>query len=118
MRRHLYLCVDLSANMQERPLLTGVGRKGMLTMTEEQEKFEFVEALPDSSLRNPLVWKGQYINVHLNKQNEYVVSMRRTILTTSLKPRKFANAVSKELINAQKELAISPQSKKIMALYE
>lgn len=84
----------------------GRSYKGMLQMTEVNEKFEFHEALPQSCDRNPKLWTGQLLNVHKNKQGEMVVSFRRTVLDARLDPYEFADEVFVELEKAKVELGI------------
>lgn len=106
MKKQIYLCVDLIARTQQTILTTGHGRKGILMMTEDREKFEFDEALPQNCDRNPKLWAGKLLNVHKNKRGELMVNFKRTILDATLDPCKFADEVFVELERAKIELGL------------
>lgn len=106
MKKQIYLCVDLTARTQEHGLSVGVGRKGMLMMTEDGEKFEFDEALPQVCERNPKLWSGKLLNVHKNKKGELVVNFKRTVLDAKLDPCTFADELFLDVERAKVELGI------------
>lgn len=106
MKKQLFLCVDLRTRLQNGSITLGEGRKGMLTMTEEGEQFEFDEALPEKQERNPKLWQGNRLNVHKNRHGELVVSFRRTLLTQDLDPCHYADLVFLDLERAKAELGL------------
>lgn len=108
MNKFPMLCVDLTTWLQEdKRMLLGRSYKGMLQMTEEDEKFEFHEALPQTCERNPTVWTGALINVHQTKDGRYTIQLKRTELSKTLNPRTFARGLSLDLKQAKKDLGIS-----------
>ena len=63
-----YLCVDVKTRTAE-IMHAGEMREGALCMVDD-EHFEFNELTTPAYTRNPIVWSGEYINVHLNKENQ------------------------------------------------
>lgn len=58
MKKQIYLCVDLTTEMLERNIQENENRKGVLTMTEEGEKFTFMESQPRTHVEHPeLHWR-------------------------------------------------------------
>ncbi|MBO4666392.1 MAG: hypothetical protein J5612_05915, partial [Paludibacteraceae bacterium] len=70
----------------------GDAHQGVLTMVEEDEKFEFHETISECYARNPKVWRGTYLNVHRDKQGHYQVYFRRMELTKHLNPIRMGGA--------------------------
>ena len=105
-KKQNYLCVDLVARMQERDLREGEVRKGMLVMTHDQERFEFDEFERERWTRNPLVFQGEYINVHRDKNGHYVVALRKLELSTWCNVIRVGNAIITELLTAKKMLGV------------
>lgn len=103
---HIYLATDLKTFTFHHLMRVGETRKGELTMTEEDEKFEFVERLTDSYTRNPTVFRGQYINVHRDKHDALVVTLRKNILTNRKDAMLVAEAIKNEYITAAKLLTL------------
>jgi len=68
----------------------------------EVERFEFQESNNDTWQRNPLVYRGQLINIHRDKQGLYQVSLHRMTLGRRLSPNKMAELFKQELDNAKK----------------
>ena len=105
MKKFTMLCVDLTTWLQiDKRMQPGRGYKGMLQMTEEDEKFAFHEALPQTCERNPTLWTGSLLNVHKNKRGELMVNFKRTVLDARLDPCTFADEVFVELERAKAEL--------------
>ena len=73
-----YLCVDVKTRTSE-IMRAGEMREGALCMLDE-EHFEFNEQTTPAYTRNPIVWSGDYINVHLNKENRLMVHFKRLAL--------------------------------------
>lgn len=101
-----YLDVDLKTFTHGSKFRTGVGRIGMLMMVEEDERFEFHEALCEEYARNPKVWEGAYINVHVDKNGHYQVHLKKMELHKRLNVARVANAIETELRTAKKMLAL------------
>jgi len=106
MKKHVLLCIDMIARLQEGGIQVGKGYQGVLTMTEENELVEFDEFVKKPKERNPLVWSGEHINVHKNKQGRYMIQLKQTELTCTLDPCKFADAIFVEIERAQKEMGL------------
>ena len=105
-KTHIYLATDLKTITFHHHIRVGETRKGELTMTEEDEKFEFVERLTDSYTRNPTVYRGQFINVHRDKQDALVVTLRKNILSNQKEAMLVAEAIKNEYITAAKLLTL------------
>lgn len=105
-RKQVYICVDLTARTQNTTLRIGKGKKGMLTMTEDGEKFEFDEQLPEMCERNPKIWTGRHLNIHKNKQGQYMVHFKRTELDSRLDPCNFADEIFEDIERAKTELGL------------
>jgi len=106
MKSNLYLCVDLKTRTQVSSLQLGEGRKGMLTMTEDGEKFEFDEQLRTTEARNMRVYKGSVVNVSKSTQGFYRVNMRFVKLTEKTNPKLLARLFKQDLEEAMKELGM------------
>ncbi len=86
-------------HMQEGETLTGE-----LTMLKAYEEFEFRAHEPERWTRNPKVWQGEYINVHLDKNGHYQVHLKKMELRKRLNVTRVAKAIETELITAKKVL--------------
>jgi len=107
MKRQRFLCVDLDVNTQQSGLLEGEGRQGVLTMTEDGEKFDFEEVTQNKTKSlNPKLWSGHRLNVKLNGLGQLLVSFRRLELHEDLDPDKVANEIKNELQAAKEELVL------------
>ena len=107
MKTDYMLCVALTTWLQaDKRMQLGRSYKGMLQMTEEDEKFEFYEALPHAYERNPKLWSGELLNVHKNKHGELVVNFKRMVLEAKLDPCTFADEVFVELERAKVALGL------------
>lgn len=80
--------------------------KGMFCMTEEYEKFEFIEQAHSRCERNPTVWAGDHINVHKNKDGRYTIQMKQRELTGTFDPCTFAEEVFLDVERAKMELGL------------
>ena len=101
-----YLGVNLKAYTCMSHLREGEGRPGVLTMVEEDERFEFVEQPLTRWTRNPLVFQGEYINVHKDKNGHYVVALHKLELSTWCNVIRVGNAIITELLTAKKVLGV------------
>ncbi|MBQ6978499.1 MAG: hypothetical protein IJQ18_07690 [Paludibacteraceae bacterium] len=102
----IYPDTYLKAYTHDHHLRVGETRTGELTMTEENEKFEFVEKTPEVYTRNPKVFQGEYLNVHLDKFGALVVTLRRTELTNRKNAVRDGEAIKTELLTAAKVLGV------------
>lgn len=58
MKKQNYLCVDLTTEMLEENIRENENRKGVLTMTEAEERFIFKESQPRMHVEHPeLHWR-------------------------------------------------------------
>lgn len=88
-------------HMQEGETLTGE-----LTMLKAYEEFEFRAHEPERWTRNPKVWQGEYINVHLDKNGHYQIHLRKMELNKRFSPIRVGNAIQHELLTAKKVLGL------------
>ena len=75
-------------------------------MVEDQEKFIFEEEERERWTRNPMVFQGEYINVHLDKFGALVVSLRKTELFNRKTAIRDGEAIKTELLTAVKVLGL------------
>ena len=101
-----YLDTNLKTYTRKSHLREGEGRPGVLTMVVEDEQFEFVELSPVRWIRNPKVWQGEYINVHLDKNGHYQVHLKNLEMGDGFNAVRIGNAITNELITAQKVLGL------------
>ena len=106
MKKQNFLCVDLKTLTQETGLQPGEGRKGMLTMTEESEKFMFVEGIGRKRQPTTRVIAGKRLNINLTPDGRLMVYMRKVELTRYFNPHAFANEIFTELANAKADLGL------------
>ena len=101
-----YLDTILKTYTRKSHLREGEGRPGVLTMVVEDEQFEFVELSPVRWTRNPKVWQGEYINVHLDKNGHYQVHLKNLEMGDGFNAVRIGNAITNELLTAQKVLGL------------
>ena len=101
-----YLDTNLKTYTRKSHLREGEGRPGVLTMVVEDEQFEFVELSPVRWTRNPKVWQGKYINVHLDKNGHYQVHLKNLEMGDGFNAVRIGNAITTELKTAQKVLGL------------
>ena len=101
-----YLDTNLKTYTRKSHLREGEGRPGVLTMVVEDEQFEFVELSPLRWTRNPKVWQGEYINVHLDKNGHYQVHLKNLEMGDGFNAVRIGNAITTELKTAQKVLGL------------
>lgn len=100
----IYPDTYLKAYTREHHMRVGETRTGELTMTEEDEKFEFVEKTTEIYRRNPKVFQGAYINIHRDKNGHYQIHLRKMELNKRFNPVRVGNAIQQELLTAKKVL--------------
>lgn len=101
-----YLDTNLKTYTRKSHLREGEGRPGVLTMVVEDEQFEFVELSPVRWTRNPLVFQGEYINVHRDKNGHYQVHLKNLEMGDGFNAVRIGNAITNELKTAQKVLGL------------
>ena len=106
MKKQLLLCIDLIARLQNGTLKVGESHKGVLVMTQDQERVEFDEQVKRSCERNPKVWEGKHLNVHKNRKGEYVMNFKHLVLTSLLDPYTFADEVFADVERAKVEIGL------------
>ena len=106
MKKQNFLCVDLKTLTQETGLQPGEGRKGMLTMTEESEKFMFVEGIGRKRQPTNRVIGGKRLNINLTPDGRLMVYMRKVELTRYFKTHALGNEVLIELGNAKADWGV------------
>lgn len=107
MKKNVMLCVDFITRLQEdASMKMGKNYKGVIRMTEENEKLEFDEQVHRTCERNPTVWTGKHMNVHKGKDGAYSIHWKKLELTSTLDPCTFANEVFLDVERAKVELGI------------
>lgn len=101
-----YLDTHLKTYTRKSHLREGEGRPGVLTMVVEDEQFEFVELSPVRWTRNPKVFQGEYINVHLDKNGHYQVHLKNLEMGDGFNAVRIGSAITNELKTAQKVLGL------------
>ena len=102
----VYDCTRLKLYTRNRHMREGETRTFDLTMVEEDEKFEGHEVVHETWTRNPMVYRGKYLNVHRDKQGHYQVHFLRMELKKRLNPVQVSAAIGCELLTAKKELGL------------
>lgn len=97
-----YLDTNLKTYTRKSHLREGEGRPGVLTMVVEDEQFEFVELSPVRWTRNPKVWQGEYINVHLDKNGHYQVHLKNLEMGDGFNAVRIGSAITNEFKTAKK----------------
>ena len=102
----IYLDTKLKLTTKDRHMQAGETRTVELTMVEDYESFEATEVIKDIYPRNPKVFKGEYINVHRDKQGHYQVTLRRLEMKKGFNVIRIADAIKTELLTAKKILGL------------
>ena len=102
----VYDCTRIKVFTHDHHMREGETILGSLTMTEEFENFEFHQSVTERYTRNPLIWHGEYINVHRDKQGHYQINFRKMELGNGFNAVRIANAIGTELLTAQKMLGL------------
>ena len=84
----------------------GETRTVELTMVEDYEYFEGHEVIHETWTRNPLVFQGEYINVHQGKDGNHYATLRKLVLIDGFNAVRIGNAITTELKTAQKMLGL------------
>lgn len=91
---------------RNRHMRAGETRRFDVEMVEDDEYLEGHEVVQETWTRNPKVWEGAYINVHLDKNGHYQVHLKKMELRKSLNVVHVAKAIETELRTAKKMLAL------------
>ena len=102
----VYEMTQLKVWSPERHMREGETLTGELTMNRDYEEFEFIAQAKERYTRNPLIWHGEYINVHRDKQGHYQINFRKMELGNGFNAVRIANAIGTELLTAQKMLGL------------
>ena len=102
----VYDMTQLKVWSPERHMREGETLTGELTMIRDYEEFEFIAQAKVCYSRNPIVWHGEYINVHRDKQGNYQANFRRMTIGSRFNPARVANAIYTELQTAKRVLGL------------
>lgn len=91
---------------RNRHMRAGETRRFDVEMVEDDEYLEGHEVVQEMWTRNPKVWEGAYINVHLDKNGHYQVHLKKMELHKRLNVIRVAKAIETELLTAQKVLGL------------
>ena len=89
---------------RNRHMRAGETRRFDVEMVEDEEYLEGYEVIQETWTRNPKVWEGAYINVHLDKNGHYQVHLKKMELRKRLNVTRVAKAIETELRTAKKVL--------------
>ena len=106
LKSQVYNMTQLKVFSPERHMQEGETLTGRLTMVKDQEEFEFRAQAHEYWTRNPKVFQGEYINVHLDKFGALVVTLRRTELFNRKTAVRDGEAIKTELLTAAKVLGV------------
>jgi hypothetical protein len=102
----VYDMTQLKVWSPERHMREGETLTGELTMVQDYEQFEFIAQAKERYTRNPIIWHGEYINVHRDKLGNYQACFRRMTIGKRCSPVRVTNAISTELLTAKKVLGL------------
>jgi hypothetical protein len=77
-----------------------------VTMVRDQEELFIVQKQTKEWTRNPLVFQGEYINVHQGKDGNHYATLRKLVLIDGFNAVRIGNAITTELKNAKKMLGL------------
>lgn len=106
MVHQIYNDIRVKLWTRNRHMRAGETRRIDLTLVEDEEYMEGHEVVQETWTRNPKVWQGEYINVHLDKNGHYQIHLRKMELTKRFSPVRVANAIQRELLTAKKVLGL------------
>lgn len=105
-KKILDLDVTLTRYMQESEIKKGEVRMGTLQVVEPNEEYEFRETPRQVQTRNPQVYKGEVLNVTLDKQGKYKVHTHTIVLSKRLNVSRLASLIYKDLMSAKEALGL------------
>lgn len=98
--------VDFTRIMQERDIQIGEVRVGTLKVLEPNEVYEFLETPRVVQARNPQVYKGEVLNVTLDKHGKYKVHTHEIVLSKRMNASRLSSLVYKDLMSAKEALGL------------
>ena len=102
----IYDATRLKLFTQGQHMREGETRTVELTMVEDYEYFEGHEVVQETWTRNPLVFKGEYINVHQGKDGNHYATLRKLVLIDGFNAVRIGNAITNEFKTAKKVLGL------------
>lgn len=106
MVHQIYQDIRVKLWTRNRHMRVNETRRFDLTYVEEEEYMEGYEVVQETWTRNPCVWKGAYINVHVDKNGHYQVHLKKMELHKRFNVIRVAKAIETELRTAKKMLAL------------
>lgn len=100
------LCVDLTRFMEGRDLQKGEVCVGTLEAIEEHEAYVFSEMPRQVVARNPQVYRGEVLNVTLDKRGRYKVHAHEIVLSKRLNASRLSSLIYKDLMSAKEALGL------------
>ena len=74
--------------------------------TEKNVSQNYLDTNLKTYTRNPKVWQGEYINVHLDKNGHYQVHLKNLEMGDGFNAVRIGNAITNELLTAKKVLGL------------
>lgn len=106
MVHQIYNDIRVKLWTRNRHMRAGETRRFDVEMVEDEEYLEGHEVVQETWTRNPKVWEGTYINVHVDKNGHYQVHLKKMELHKRLNVARVANAIETELRTAKKTLGL------------
>ena len=106
MVHQIYNDIRVKLWTRNRHMRAGETRRIDLTLVEEEEYMEGHEVVQETWTRNPKVWQGEYINVHLDKNGHYQVHLKKLEIAEGFNAVRVGNAITTELRTAKKVLGV------------
>lgn len=103
LKTNTFLCVDLKVRAQKEMIQDHETRVGYLSK-QDDDHFEFDEAVEDARRRNPKVFRGQRINVVRNTQGRYLVYLHQLEIDATTPIQKIGRQITAELKLAQRNV--------------
>ena len=106
MVHQLYDGTRLKLFTKDRHMREGETKPFNITMVEDYEYFEGHEIVHEKWTRNPMLFQGEYINVHQGKDGNHYATLRKLVLKDGFNAVRIGNAITTELLTAQKVLGL------------
>ena len=106
MRKTIDLDVMLTRYIQEHEMTKGEVRIGTLEVVKENEEYVFRESPRQTMARNQQVYKGEVLNVTLDKQGKYKVHTHVIVLSKRLSVSRLTSLIYKDLESAKEALGL------------
>lgn len=105
-RKFIDLCVGMTRYMQESEIKKGEVRMGTLEVVEPNEEYVFRETPRQTVARNPQVYKGEVLNVTLDKHGKYKVHTHEIVLSKRLNASRLSSLIYNDLMRAKEALGL------------